>query len=114
MKPFNLTEALAGKKVVNAQGIVVTDIMRFDVESKICIAGIIKTHPHVPSYVGIWEEKNLFMAPTKKVGWIGLYAMSGLSMGRIGHTSGGIYETEEGARFSCKSASLFAKIEWEE
>jgi hypothetical protein len=83
MKPFNLQEALAGKKVVTRSGCRVEELHLFKTAS-----------PHLLPLVGIVEgrglwwtsagkvyderyqfahENDLFMASEKKSGWINIY-----------------------------------------
>ena len=72
MKPFNLKDALAGKKVVNAFGTEIVDVKKFDVISAYCIAGKILPK-NGGSYIWTCKESELYMAPEKKSGWVNLY-----------------------------------------
>lgn len=52
MKPFNLEAALKGAKVVTRSGLEVTQVVKFDVPLRMCVAGVIGEN------VFWWTEKG--------------------------------------------------------
>lgn len=78
MKPFNLERALAGDPVMTRDGRPVTQLTFFKDAMGDTIAGILE------GYIELWREdgyyhtmdrgdKDLFMAPKTKEGWINIY-----------------------------------------
>jgi hypothetical protein len=79
MKPFNLQEALAGKKVVTRDGRSVTQLVHLDVDESFCksIVGVVDRRPEmwwntVPKILDDPQSSHsdLFMAGEKKSGWL--------------------------------------------
>ena len=119
MKPFNLEEALSGKKIVTRAGytarILATDIK--GVPFNIAVAAdtfngteciyTVNITGHV--YTSNDSKSDLFMAKTTKEGWINIY--------KNGSTGSHVYPTEavaikaSGTGFSYVAT---AKVEWEE
>jgi hypothetical protein len=104
MKPFNLEEAKAGKKVVTRGGREVTQITSFNVtESKYRIVGVIDG-----KYLESWKEdgmscdgeknfSDLFMVTEKKTVWVNIYT-DFLDVDKCGYFTSRAYTTESLAR----------------
>lgn len=111
MKPFDLSAALAGAPVQTRDGRSVTQLVKFDVAGDYCLVGVVnKTIYTWTSLGGYSGESNcyndLFMASTKKTGWVARYASN---------TVGGvIWGSEKVAVTECPHAVSYHKIEWEE
>jgi hypothetical protein len=79
MKPFNLQEALAGKPVVTRDGRPATHLVSFpQAETYTVVAAIdswLNTFTNTGKYINNEEEhgQDLFMASTKKTGWVNIY-----------------------------------------
>jgi hypothetical protein len=74
MKPFNLEAALRGEKVVDNTGSVAVDFKVW--EKADCIVFLFKRndgHLYFMTYSIDSSYNGLFMAPTKKKGWINIY-----------------------------------------
>lgn len=108
MKPFNLEEALKGKRVVNYKGNEITQIHKFDVKSDFSIGGVLS----VGNYVGAWRPSDLFMASEKKDGWVNMYK-SKLNGNADRYCS--FFATKELADEPDQSQRIACvKVEWEE
>jgi len=118
LKPFNLEKALAGEKVVTRDGRNVVEIVKLvkAVGSHTVIA--VKEDGSWASYTsdgyswtkGSLSDNDLFMAPTKKQGWVNIYK-------QIGNTYvATVYLSEEEALQNRCIISLIdtVMIEWEE
>lgn len=118
LKPFNLEKALAGEKVVTRDGRNVVEIVKLSkaVGSQSVIA--VKEDGNWASYSSdgyLWSEgslsdNDLFMAPTKKQGWVNIYK-------QVGNTYvATVYLSEEEALQNRCIISLVdtVMIEWEE
>lgn len=123
MKPFDLEAAKAGKPVVTLDGRKV-ELLKFDLkDSNFPIAGIVNINDDYQA-VHIWQsdgrwyagettaDLDLFMASTKREGWVNLYIDKGCV-----HTSGIVYNTYDGAIHEISEHYEYhstVKIEWEE
>ena len=117
MKPFNLEQALAGAPVITREG---TEVIRLftvpeaNPEHRLVAVfdngGVITSYEDGRYHVAQDYYNDLFMAPTKKEGWINVYNVYSLDV-----TGRNIYPTEEAALankgFDCIAT---IKIEWEE
>lgn len=120
LKPFNLEEALTGKPVITRKGYPIVELKYLQTIS--CLTVVHKepdeklisyfircvgTHNDTINYV-----TDLFIAPTKKEGWINIYhGQHSTVSGRI------VYTTEEAALANKDTSSICIetiKIEWEE
>jgi hypothetical protein len=97
MKPFVLEEALAGAKVINGSQDPATDIAYFPSEgSTYKVGAVINGGVLFFTVTGNYRnglrdpERDLFMAPVKKEGWINIYENE-----ETGRT---IWKTETAAR----------------
>lgn len=115
LKPFNLEQALAGAPVIMRDGSKVGSIVSFanEVNQEYSIVAVVQDCVGKFTKEGIAEwgiYYDLFMAPTKKEGWINIYNVHSLDV-----TGRNIYPTEEAALankgFDCIAT---IKIEWEE
>jgi hypothetical protein len=117
MRPFSLEEALAGAPVQTRDGRPVTQLTNFSVTSDYSLIGVIEGEfykwmrdgGHLSSYVE--SERDLFMAPIKKTGWVARF--------RYGHCSGSyvdgvIYGSEEDVKAAEPNALSYHEISWEE
>ena len=123
MKPFNLQDCIAGKKVITRDG----KEYKFGAYNQEAIndrqiAGWVKDHviSHAAdgTYLGDGNEhgKDLFMASEKKEGWINIYKANDLIRGGL------VYVSEKAAKESRHLSELepkgeyitTIKIEWEE
>ena len=117
MKPFNLEQALAGAPVVTRSGCPIVELKYLQTTSNLAV--VRKDDEKLISYFVPCSGKlsntidyatDLFMAPTKKEGWINVYNVHSLAV-----TGRNIYPTEEAALankgFDCIAT---IKIEWEE
>jgi hypothetical protein len=118
LKPFNLEQALAGAPVVTRNGCPIVELKYLQTSSKLAV---VRKEPDdkLISYFVPCDGKlgdtieyvtDLFMAPTKKEGWINIYNVLSLDV-----TGKNIYPTEEAA-LANKGCDCIAtiKIEWEE
>jgi hypothetical protein len=112
MKLFSLEEALAGHPVKTRDGRPVTQLTNFSVTSDYSLIGVIEGEfykwmrdgGHLSSYVE--SERDLFMAPVKKTGWVARYKEGGVC---------GTFATEEQARSICENrTATYHEITWEE
>lgn len=113
MNPFDLQKALAGDPVITRDGNPVTQITFFKDAMGDTIAGV------VDGYVELWREdgrfysmdsseKDLFMAPKTKEGWINIYQTESGAW----RTCGPVYDTEQQALDRSSSVTPI-RIEWE-
>lgn len=119
LKPFNLEKALAGEKVVTLGGQEVVKIVHFkdatpDERVIFQVEDVVYLCSEDGKYytTGSGSQLDLFMAPTKKQGWMNIYKTSVNSL--VAYTSG-VYETkqqaEADATFNVIDTVMF---EWEE
>lgn len=78
MKPFNIEAALRGEPVVTRNGREVTQITLFDIDGDYPVAGVIDKNRFEFStngkyLVGQDTERDLFMAPKKRIVWVNFY-----------------------------------------
>ncbi len=107
MKPFDLTAALAGAPVCTRDGRPVTQLTKFDCYNSAPLRGVID------GCISAWREDGtdrdgsyiLFMAPTKKTGWVARYSKAYVS---------GVYESESDALLKAPEALSYHEISWEE
>jgi hypothetical protein len=107
MKPFDLTAALAGAPVITRDGREVTQLTKFECHDIMSVAGVLD------GIVNLWstdgksgsEKFDLFMASTKKTGWVARYSKVYVS---------GVYESESDALLKAPEALSYHQIEWEE
>lgn len=120
MKPFNLEAALAGAPVVTRDGIVVEDMHYFSGSRAayplhaLC-DGCILTFTREGKFTTNRDHNNdLFMAPTKKQGWVNLYTLAGYDSKAIAAAEF-VWPTE-GMAQSAAGSSVLATVfvEWEE
>jgi hypothetical protein len=127
MKPFNLQDALAGKPVVTRDGKAVKQIAYFpEVETYAVMAYIegsdVDTYTREGSY---WSSKgthDLFMASTKKTGWVNIYRenITGGKMLRLsadGTTGHNIHPSKYVAdvkQVTAKDRIAVVELTWEE
>lgn len=120
LKPFNLEKALAGEKVVTRDGRNVVEIVKLSkaVGSQSVIA--VKEDGNWASYSSdgySWAEgslldNDLFMAPTKKQGWMNIYSSHTCNVMAGG---GNIYKTyQEAVENSMDGLITTVMVEWEE
>ena len=114
MKPFDLEAAKAGAKVVNRAGCVVR-LVCFDVDSHdgFPLVGIVRDTAESGEYIARYKadggncfkgisDKDLFMAPVKREGWVNI-------------NESRVYITKEKARASVTDyPAIVVKVEWEE
>ena len=117
MKPFNLERALAGDPVVTRDGRPVTQLASFKAKGQNTLYGVID------GYVGSWTPEgrwsvdvelpnDLFMAPTKRGGWMNVYTRGNDHYVARG---GDIYESEERAdKHAVPKRIACVYVEWEE
>lgn len=95
MKPFNLSDALAGKPVVTRDGRTVSKVVLVDDTLEHCLVAVIsgKMFAHNrqgQQYTTTESDKDLFMASTKKSVWVNVYDEGGkLGVSKVK------YDTEE-------------------
>jgi hypothetical protein len=123
MKPFNLTEALAGKPVCDRLGRLIKEIHQFkwlSIECRYPVTYIDyrgwrnDVSENGEANKGFKDDRDLFMQSTKKEGWINLYR-SGNGRPIPSMT---VYDTEKIAR-QCAAMEVVdtvhtVRIEWEE
>lgn len=118
LKPFNLEQALAGAPVVTRNGCPIVELKYLQTSGQLAVVHK-KPDDKLISYFVPCDGKHnntieyatdLFMAPTKKEGWINVYNILSLDV-----TGKNIYPTEEAA-LETKGFDCIAtiKIEWEE
>lgn len=119
MKPFNLEQALAGAPVVTRNGCPIVELKYLQTTSNLAVVRKEDDEKLISYFVPcsgkhsntIDYATDLFMAPTKKEGWINIYNYS-TGYPVTGRT---IHATEEAA-IAQKGLDCIAtiKIEWEE
>jgi hypothetical protein len=117
MRKFNIEEALAGHPVQTRDGRPVTQLTNFSVTSDYSLVGVIEGEfykwmrdgGHLSSYVE--SERDLFMAPIKKTGWVARYENKTCSKSYV---VGEVYDSEEDAEEHQPDAAAYHQIEWEE
>ena len=128
MKPFDLEKALAGEPVVTRNGKPVTELHCFKTAEgpyNVCavVDGVVMVLTAKGVYYSVEEGRvvehsfDLFMAPTKRVGWVNIY-LDGHADG-WSHCGQVVYASEEEAkdnayRTSCSTKIVTVKVEWEE
>ena len=107
MRPFNLEAALAGAPVVTRDGREVTQLVMFDCHDNLPVAGVLDGIIHLWSVEGKSGpyKFDLFMAPTKKTGWVARMADVCVS---------GTFSTKEEAERYRPTALSYHEITWEE
>jgi hypothetical protein len=78
MKPFNLSEALAGKRIITKDGQKVTELTRFSLTQKNCLIGVIDNTLYSWTIDGKFTSRDesrldLFMVSESKFLWINLW-----------------------------------------
>ena len=118
LKPFNLEQALAGAPVVCRKGYPIVELKYLQTTSNLAVVRKEDDEKLISYFVPcsgklsntIDYTTDLFMATTKKEGWINVYNVHSLDV-----TGRNIYPTEEAALankgFDCIAT---IKIEWEE
>jgi hypothetical protein len=130
MKPFNLEEALAGKPVVTRSGLEVTQITLFTIDNRYPVHAVVGGGKDVSSFMldgsyiyGEEGDMDLFMATTKKQGFINIYQGKGLFTLHAERTQGlgayagvEIHPTQEAAdaAFRTNPRIAVATFEYEE
>jgi hypothetical protein len=119
MKPFDLSAALAGAEVVTGEGEKVYGFTRIERLDTYKLIGFVLSanSPQMRTWtdggkyvVGIAHTLDLFMAPTKKTGWIArTYNGDGIPI-----VKPYLFDSEENARRTYPAASSYHQIEWEE
>lgn len=94
MKPFNLSDALAGKPVVTRDGRTVSKVVLVDDTLEHCLVAVINgkmsAHDRQGQFTTTETERDLFMASTKKSVWVNVYDEGGkLGVSKVK------YDTEE-------------------
>lgn len=119
-KPFNLEKALAGEPVVTRGGSPVTQLVLFkgELDTKYPLRGVfgadIESWTSAGAYCadGSPNNNDLFMASTKKKGWVNIYSTNSNHLAAAGiHVYGTRAIADERAgdsRIAC------VEIEWEE
>ena len=120
LKPFNLEQALAGAPVVTRNGRPIVELKYLQTSSKLAV---VRKEPDdkLISYFVPCDGKlgatidyttDLFMAPTKKEGWVNIYNPSSKNLNGV---SGFAYNSREEAVANRGSGCITTiKIEWEE
>jgi hypothetical protein len=118
LKPFNLEQALAGAPVVTRNGLPIVEMQYLQTTSNLAVVRKEDDEKLISYFVPCSGKlsntrdyaTDLFMAPTKKEGWINVYNVLSLDV-----TGKNIYPTEEAA-LANKGCDCIAtiKIEWEE
>lgn len=108
MKPFNLEEALAGKPVVTGDGIPVTQITKFDIESKWPIHGVYNGRLYSFAIDGktgqpwLSSKHDLFMAPEIKEAWVNVYNYDGnIEVGDVYNSEAEAYRYRNKCNVEC-------------
>ena len=117
LKPFNLEQALDGAPVVTRNGLPIVEIQYLQTSRQVVAVRQEKDGSLISYFIpsnGAYSlipnnTTDLFMAPTKKEGWINVYNVLSLDV-----TGKNIYPTEEAA-LANKGCDCIAtiKIEWE-
>lgn len=122
MKPFDLKQALEGKRVVTREGLEVTQVHQFQVQDEmdlraVLMGKVLSWTSSGRSYRGLnpmdWKN-DLFLASEKKSGWVNILK-HGLTL-TVAYV---VHKTEEDAKKYAKDNFLSincitAKVEWEE
>jgi len=120
LKPFNLEQALAGAPVVTRNGCPIVELKYLQTSSKLAV---VRKEPDdkLISYFVPCDGKfgdtidyttDLFMATTKKEGWVNIYNPSSKNLNGV---SGFVYNSREEAIANQASGYIAtAKIKWEE
>ena len=108
MRPFNLEAALAGAPVVTRDGREVTQLVMFDCHDNLPVAGVLDGIIHLWSIEGKSGpyKFDLFMAPTKKTGWVARLTE--------GHVASVVLSTESECKAWYPNAHSYHEITWEE
>lgn len=113
MKPFDLEAAKRGSPLINRQGQAVKFICvepDADVDTRLLVlteGRVTPLYENGKYYdVGV-SEKDVFMAPKKKIVWINLYKEGFLSLEHF--SSGYVYETEMLADANCLESRIGGK-----
>lgn len=124
MKPFNLQAALAGEAVVTRNGCTAR-ILCFDLRNKFYPLAVAVYNPDsdeedlfsygvTGSYYQDQEHnRDLFMAPVKREGWVNVYQRRDMSH----YVGSGIYPSEVDAKAASNKWECYigtTHIEWEE
>ena len=107
MREFNLEQALAGHPVCTRDGRPVTQLVKFDVNEGYLLCGVIDGEFYRWGDDGTWgmDALDLFMAPTKKTGWVARYNNDYVW---------GVYKDESEALVKAPGALSYHEITWEE
>ena len=116
MKPFSLEEALSGAPVCTRDGRPVTQLVKFDTSDYYSLAGVVDgaiciwtdNGKYLPSVI---KNRDLFMAPVKKTGWVARYMYG---HGKGFYINGVIFDSEEDVKAAEPNASSYHEISWEE
>jgi hypothetical protein len=125
MKPFNLQEALAGKPVVTRDGREVTDVTYFSTlrnSTSFKLRGVLEGYLRKFNDAGMYltnKNLDLFMASTKKTGWVNIYrenittwpALKLLPGGAVIHPSKAIADKQQE---TAKERIAVVELTWEE
>jgi hypothetical protein len=121
MREFNIEEALAGHPVQTRDGRPVTQLTNFSVTSDYSLVGVIEGEFYKwmcdGSYGGyssssyVESERDLFMAPIIRTGWIARYRCP---REEGYYASIRIYDSKDAAIDDYPDAVDVIKIEWEE
>ena len=117
MREFNLEQALAGHPVCTRDGREVTQLTQFNIASDYSLAGVIEGYLYQWKPDGKYisslgdNPRDLFMAPSKKTGWVARYSYSKADRSYIG---GFIFDSEEGAKAGEPDAISYHQIELDE
>lgn len=121
MKPFNLEQALAGAPVVTRKGCPIVELKYMQTTDNLAV--VRKDDDMLISYFIPCSGKlsntidyatDLFMAPTKKEGWVGMFYNNSQTDFIVGTK---IWASKEDAEIwykGCEGIFTIAKIEWEE
>ncbi len=122
MKPFNLERALAGDPVVTRNGRVVCNLRENGKTNEYPLTGNMQRGIDSWTINGnfysgaerIETDNDLFMAPTKKSGWMNIYSKMNCDVHLVART-GDIHESKERADRSGDSSRIACiYVEWEE
>ena len=120
LKPFNLEQALAGAPIVTRNGCPIVELKYLQTSSKLAV---VRKEPDdkLISYFVPCDGKlgdtidyatDLFMAPTKKEGWVNIYNPSSKNLNGVSWFA---YNSREEAIANQASGYIAtAKIKWEE
>lgn len=113
MREFNLEKAIAGHPVCTRDGRPVTQLVKFDVQFGICLAGVVdgmlimfdRLGQSTNAQTTANSRFELFMAPVKKTGWVARYGNDYVW---------GVFESESEAFLKAPGALSYHEITWEE